>query len=43
MDENDRMKVDAIKEIIEGKNKMLDIVNFELYELEEILIYLFTS
>ena len=43
MDENDMWKVDAIKEIIEVKNKMLNIDNFELEELEEILTYLCTS
>ena len=43
IDENDKWKVDAIKEIIEIKNKMLDIDNFELEELEEILTYLCTS
>ena len=43
MDENDMWKVDAIKEIIEVKNKMLNIDNFELEELEEILTHLCTS
>ena len=43
MDENDRWKVNVIKEIIEVKNNRLDIDNFELEELDEILTYLCTS
>ena len=41
--ETDRWKINAIKEIIEVKNKHLDIANFELEELEEILTHLCTS
>ena len=39
MNETDRWKINAIKEIIEVKNKHLDIANFELEELEEILTH----
>ena len=43
INEADRWKVNVIKEIIEVKNKHLDIANFELEELEEILTHLCTS
>ena len=43
IDEADKWKINAIKEIIEVKNSNLKIANFELEELEEILTHLCTS
>ena len=41
--ETDSWKIDAIKEIVDVKNKILNIADFALEELEEILTYLCTS
>ena len=41
--ETDSWKVDAIREIIEVKNKVLDVEDFLLEELEAILDHLCTS
>ena len=41
--EAERWRIDAIKEIVEVKNRTLDIDNFKLEELEEILTNLCTS
>ena len=43
MSETDSWKVEVIKEIIEAKNNILDIDNFEVEELQAILTYLCTS
>ena len=43
MKEADSWKIDAIKEIINVKNRILDIEDFEPEKLEEILTYLCTS
>ena len=43
IDEMDKWKVDVIKEIIDVKNRILDIEDFELEKLEEILTHLCTS
>ena len=43
LDEADRWKIDIIKEIINVKNRTLDIADFALEELEEILTHLCTS
>ena len=43
MKEADSWKIDAIKEIINVKNQILDIENFEPEKLEEILTHLCTS
>ena len=43
IDDTDKWKVKAIKEIIEVKNKTLAIENMKLEEIEEILTYLCTS
>ena len=43
MKEAESWRIDAIKEIIEVKTRTLDIDNFKLEELEEILTYLCTS
>ena len=43
LNEADRWKIGAIKEIIDVKSGTLDIADFELEELEEILTYLCTS
>ena len=41
--EAESWRIDAIKEIVEVKNRTLDIDNFKLEELEEILTNLCTS
>ena len=41
--EAESWRIDAIKEVIEVKTRTLDIDNFKLEELEEILTYLCTS
>ena len=43
LDETDRWKIDAIKEIINVKNGTLAIADFAMEELEEILTFLCTS
>ena len=43
LNEADRWKIGAIKEIIDVKSGTLDIADFELEELDEILTYLCTS
>ena len=43
IDDTEKWKVKAIREIIEFKNRALAIENMELEEIEEILIYLCTS
>ena len=43
LDETDRWKINAIKEIIDVKSRTLEISDFALEELEEILTYLCTS
>ena len=43
LDETDRWKIDAIKEIIDVKSRTLEISDFAVEELEEILTYLGTS
>ena len=43
MNESNSWKIDAIKELVEVKNRALEIDNFIIDELEEILTYLCTS
>ena len=43
INQTDSWKVNAIQEIINVKNKTLDIANFEVEEIEEILTHLCTS
>ena len=43
IDETDSWRIDTIKEIVDVKNGILGIEDFEIEELEEILNYLCTS
>ena len=43
INETDSWRIDAIKEIVDVKNGILGIEDFEIEELEEILNYLCTS
>ena len=43
INETDSWRIDAIKEIVDVKTGILEIVDFEMEELEDILTYLCTS